>query len=107
MLLLVEGEEEECLPKFGVLIFILAHEIKQFYSLSWKNCISILTATCEYIMFVKIMLETTLQKICIFFNIRHDTVLYSSRAIVALLTLSAHAQRVTVVVESVCLSVCL
>ena len=39
MLLLVEGEEKECLPKFGVLIFILAHEIKQFYSLSWKHCI--------------------------------------------------------------------
>ena len=38
MLLLVEGEEKECLPKFGVLIFILAHEIKQFYSLSWKHC---------------------------------------------------------------------
>ena len=36
MLLLVEGEEKECLPKFGVLIFILAHEIKQFYSVSWK-----------------------------------------------------------------------
>ena len=38
MLLLVEGEEKECLPKFGVLIFILAHEIKQVYSLSWKHC---------------------------------------------------------------------
>ena len=38
MLLLVEGEEKECLLKFGVLIFILAHEIKQFYSLSWKHC---------------------------------------------------------------------
>ena len=39
-LFLVEGEEKECLPKFGVLIFILhvAHEIKQFYSLSWKHC---------------------------------------------------------------------
>ena len=36
MLLLVEGEEKECLPKFGVLIFILAQEIKQVYSLSWK-----------------------------------------------------------------------
>ena len=31
MLLLVEGEKE-CLPKFGVLIFILAQEIKLFYS---------------------------------------------------------------------------
>ena len=41
MLLLVEGEEKECLPKFGVLIFILAHEIKQFYSLSWKHCIHV------------------------------------------------------------------
>ena len=30
MLLLVEGKEKECLPKFGVLIFILAHGIKQF-----------------------------------------------------------------------------
>ena len=39
MLLLVEGEEKECLPKFGVLIFILAHEIKQVYSLSWKHSI--------------------------------------------------------------------
>ena len=39
VLLLVEGEEKECLPKFGVLIFILAREIKQFYSLSWKHCI--------------------------------------------------------------------
>ena len=38
MLLLVEGEEKECLPKFGVLIFILAHEIKLVYSLSWKHC---------------------------------------------------------------------
>ena len=28
MLLLVDGEEKECLPKFGVLVFILAHEIK-------------------------------------------------------------------------------
>ena len=36
MLLLVEGEEKE--SKFGVLIFILAHEIKQIYSLSWKHC---------------------------------------------------------------------
>ena len=35
MLLLVEGEEK---AKFGVLIFILAHEIKQLYSLSWKHC---------------------------------------------------------------------
>ena len=39
LLLLVEGEERECLPKFGVLIFILAHETKQFYSQSWKHCI--------------------------------------------------------------------
>ena len=45
VLLLVEGEEKECLPKFGVLSFILAHEIKQFYSLSWKHCSS-LNETC-------------------------------------------------------------
>ena len=28
--ILLEGEEKEGLPKFGVLIFILAHEIKKF-----------------------------------------------------------------------------
>ena len=39
MLLLVEGEEKECLPKFGVPIFILAHKLNKFYSLSWKHCI--------------------------------------------------------------------
>ena len=33
---LVEGEEKECFPKFGVLIFILAHEKKQ--QVSWKHC---------------------------------------------------------------------
>ena len=38
MLLLVEGEEKECLPKFGVPIFILAHKLNKFYSLSWKHC---------------------------------------------------------------------
>ena len=31
-MLLLEGEEKECLPKFGVLIFILAHEIKSLLS---------------------------------------------------------------------------
>ena len=36
MLLLVEGAEKECLPKFGILIFILAHEIKQALSLLSK-----------------------------------------------------------------------
>ena len=35
MLLLVEGEEKECLPKFGVPIFILAHKLNKFY---WKHC---------------------------------------------------------------------
>ena len=40
MLVLVEGEEKECVPKFGVLIFILAHEIKQVSSLSWKHCMT-------------------------------------------------------------------
>ena len=40
MLLLVEGEEKECLPKFGVPIFILAHKLNKFYSLSWKHCMS-------------------------------------------------------------------
>ena len=38
MLLLVEGEEKECLPKFGVPIFILAHKLNKFYSLSLKHC---------------------------------------------------------------------
>ena len=39
--LLLEGEENECLPKFGVLIFILAHEIKKVCSLSTAHVVNV------------------------------------------------------------------
>ena len=70
MLVLVEGEEKECLPKFGVLIFILAHEIKQVYSLSWKHCMTgfspgvVSTHCCKFsspIMYSHVIIGTCLK----------------------------------------------
>ena len=58
MLLLVEGEEKECLLKFGVLIFILAHEIKQFYSLSWKHCMCLQAHAASFSKSIKSSAKT-------------------------------------------------
>ena len=57
MLLLVEGEEKECLPKFGVPIFILAHKLNKFYSLSWKHCIKHTVSTAMALFIPKVRLR--------------------------------------------------